>query len=435
MKGLVKRCGRSVPRIALALLAVCFCTSLSAVRCTAQNMPIKHVVIIIKENRSFDNMFGTFPGANGATSGIAQGGKRIALKREPLVSPDIVHGWISSRKAIDHGLMDGFYKLAKGNISYYQFLQQDIPNYWQYAQNFALADNFFESMYGGSFPNHIYFAAADSAHIIDNPTPNKDGGIASWGCDSEPGSTAPQVNPATGTIKNIFPCVDIPTLPDELNAAGLSWRYYSAIAGQYGYTWSVLDAIKHIRFGNQWATNVLPVNNFIGDVQRGQLADVTWITPVGNYSDHPPNNVCVGEGWTVEIINAIMQSSFWDSTAIFLTWDDFGGYYDHVPPPSVDFFGLGIRVPTIVISPYVKHGTPAQPLVQHGVYEFSSMLSFAETVFSLPPLTLRDQQTSNMMEAFDFNQAPIDPLVLQPRQCPKTKALPIVPLGTDDDGD
>jgi len=177
------------------------------------------------------------------------------------------------------------------------------------------------------------------------------------------------------------------------------------------------------------------VNNFISDVQHGQLADVTWITPVGNYSDHPPNTVCVGEGWTVQIINAIMQSSFWDSTAIFLTWDDFGGYYDHVPPPTADYFGLGIRVPTIIISPYVKHGTPSQPLVQHGVYEFSSMLTFAETVFNLSPLTLRDKLSSNMVEAFDFNQTPIPPLVLTPRQCPKTKSLPIVPLGTDDDGD
>ncbi len=216
-----------------------------------------------------------------------------------------------------------------------------------------------------------------------------------------------------------------------MNTAGLTWRYYSATSTQYGYIWSVLDAIGHIRNGNQWGTNVVPVNNFETDVQT-QLADVTWITPVGTFSDHPDPklSICAGEGWSVKIINAIMNSPFWNSTAIFLVWDDFGGFYDHVPPPSVDYFGLGIRVPLLVISPYVKAGT-----VQHGLAEVSSLLSFSEKVFNLPPLTQRDKNANNLMDMFDFNQQPLQPLILTPRKCPTVEALPSTVQSEDDDGD
>jgi len=384
-------------------------------------------VIIIKENRSFDNYFGTFPGANGATSGMA-GSKQIPLGHDALSSRDIIHGWIAANTAIDGGKMDGFYKLAANYASYVQFQQGDIPNYWQYAQTFTLADNFFESNLGPSFPNHVYFAAADSDDIISNPINEPENGNAAWGCDSASTAYVKQANPKTGKITNIFPCFDIPTLPDSLDAAGLAWRYYSASPGQYGFTWSVLDAIKHIRYGSQWTTNVLPVGNFIHDVQT-ELAPVTWITPPGTFSDHPPNNVCAGEGWTVNIVNAIMQSPFWNSTAIFIAWDDFGGYYDHVPPPSVDYFGLGIRVPLLIISPYVNAGT-----VQHEVSDFSSLLAFTESVSGLPPLRQRDKIANNLMGAFNFNQQPLPPLILNPRKCPKVRQLPIEPL-PDDDGD
>jgi len=310
--------------------------------------------------------------------------------------------------------MDGFYKYAKNYAAYVQFQSTDIPNYWTYAQNFTLADNFFSSMYGGSFPNHLYYAAADSGDISDNPM-GETGKPAAWGCDSNEGTTVPTRDPTTGQGSHIFPCIDIPTLPDELNAAGQSWAYYSATSTQYGYIWSVLDAINHIRNGDQWSTNVLPVNDFTSDVQTS-LAAVTWITPLGPYSDHPgPKlNMCVGEGWTVQIINAIMNSPFWNSTAIFLTWDDFGGFYDHVPPPTVDYFGLGIRVPLIVISPYAKGGT-----IQHGIHDVSSILRFAEKVFNLPPITQRDKQANNLMDMFNFNQQPLAPLILTPRQCPQ----------------
>ncbi len=406
---------------------------LLAISSSAQTMPIQHVIIIIKENRSFDHMFGTFPGANGATTGMA-GSKKIALGHAKLVQGELPHGWSDSVEGIDRGKMDGFYRYAPHYAAYVQFHRKDIPNYWLYAQNFVLADNFFSSMYGGSFPNHLYFAAADSDDISDNPSGDTHK-PARWGCDSTPGTTAPTRDPSTGRYGHIFPCVDIPTLPDELNAAGRTWRYYSATSTQYGYIWSVLDAINHIRNGDQWDTNVLPVNNFADDVQT-QLADVTWITPPGDDSDHPgPKlNLCVGEGWSVQIINAIMNSPFWNSTAIFLVWDDFGGSYDHVPPPTVDYFGVGLRVPLLVISPYAKAGT-----VQHGLTEVTSLLRFSEKVFDLPPITQRDKKTNNLMDMFNFNQQPLAPLILTPRKCPKVQELRVRPMPgddrLDDDGD
>lgn len=424
-------------RLVWALSAVILgCGAWPLSSASAQTIPIKHVVFIIKENRSFDNFFATFPGANGATTG-KHNGVEVRLQEGLTKSCDLAHSWPDSVRDIDNGAMDGF-QLSKIRMknAYVTLHEKDIPNYWAYARNFALADNFFSAMRGPSFPQHVYLAAADSNHIEGGPTAQK-GKTQAWGCDSQPGTTARQVDPATGAITNIFPCFDIPVLPDLLNNAGNTWRYYSATPQQYGFIWSVLDSIKHIRYGNQWTTNVLPVENFQQDVQNGQLADVTWITPMGGYSDHPPNDVCQGEGWAVQVMNAIMQSQFWNSTTVFITWDDWGGYYDHVSPPTVDYFGLGMRVPFLIISPWVKHGTATQPLVQHGLYEFSSMLGFAETVFNLPNLTNRDKSADNLMDAFDFNQQPLPPLVLTPRKCANGPPVVCGPLphGPDDDGD
>jgi len=327
-----------------------------------------------------------------------------------MIEPDLAHGWYGSAEAIDHGNMDGFYRYARNHAAYVQYQQADIPNYWSYAQNFVLADNFFSSMYGGSFPNHLYFTAATSDNIVQNPVGDRHH-PAHWGCDASQGTQVLTSDPSTGQLSHIFPCIDVPTLPDELNAAGGTWRYYSAISTQYGYLWSVLDAINHIRNGDQWSTNVLPVDQFATDVQT-QLADVTWITPPGFASDHPGSAyLCDGENWSVQTINAIMNSPFWKSTAIFLTWDDFGGFYDHVSPPQVDAFGLGPRVPLLIVSPFAKPG-----YVSHEVYEHSSILKFVETRYGLQPLTNRDQAASNMLDSFDFQHPQQIPLILSPRQ-------------------
>ena len=210
-------------------------------------------------------------------------------------------------------------------------------------------------------------------------------------------------------------------LPDELKAKGISWMDYR---GENEWV-QPLRMIRHVRFSNMW-NHVVPPQQIYGDLKANDLPSVSWVTPAFALSDHPPQSVCVGENWTVELINAIMQSSAWKSTAIVLTWDDFGGFYDHVAPPHVDMYGLGPRVPTIIISPYAKPG-----YIDSTTYEFASVLRFIETIFDLPPMTSRDANSSDMLGAFDFSQQPLPPLILKERDCPNTpiKNIPEEPTG------
>jgi phospholipase C len=207
-----------------------------------------------------------------------------------------------------------------------------------------------------------------------------------------------------------WPCTDVAVLPDRLQTAGISWKEYR---GENEWV-QPLRMVRHVRFSNMW-NNVVGSDRFVPDVNAGKLPAVSWLTPPFALSDHPPQSVCRGENWTVSAINAIMNSPEWSSTAIVLTWDDFGGFYDHVAPPHVDMYGLGPRVPTIIISPYSRPG-----YIDPTTYEFSSVLRFIETVFDVPPLTSRDATASDMLGAFDFNQTPLDPLPLQQRDCPIT---------------
>jgi phospholipase C len=171
------------------------------------------------------------------------------------------------------------------------------------------------------------------------------------------------------------------------------------------------DTFRHIRNRPGWK-NVVPTPQFVDDAAAGKLATVSWIVTPAMVSEHAPASVCVGENWTVSLLNALMQGPDWQSSAVFLTWDDFGGFYDHVPPQHVDGYGLGFRVPLLVISPYARKG-----YIDHTLYEFSSMLRFAEDVLGLAPLSDRDRKANDMMGAFDFNQNARAPLILTPRTC------------------
>jgi phospholipase C len=265
----------------------------------------------------------------------------------------------------------------------------------------------FSSLSGPTYPNRLYTVAAQSGGVISNPS---DYGA---GCDAVSTSTVTVMDPQGNTTQQ-YPCFDFQTLPDRLQAAGLSWKYYAPVSGEPGYMESVLDAIRHIRLTSLWQQHVVTNQQFLTDVTSGNLAAVSWLVPPGPDDEHPQSSdICVGENWTVQQINAIMQGPNWSSTAIFLTYDEFGGFYDHVPPPKVDEFGLGIRVPLIIISPYAKRG-----FVSHTVYEFSSVLAFIEKRFQLQPLTTRDSKANNMLDSFDFNQSPLPPLTLSTRVCP-----------------
>jgi phospholipase C len=220
------------------------------------------------------------------------------------------------------------------------------------------------------------------------------------------------MDPDDGNVSHVYPCFDFDTLADRLEARGLMWKYYAPGEGQSGYIWSALDAIQHIRLTSLWDQHVVATEQFIQDAQNGQLPAVSWVVTKSGLSEHPPASVCLGENWTVEQLNALMQGPEWNSTVVFLTWDDFGGFYDHVAPPVVDNFGFGPRVPLLIISPWVKPG-----LITHTTLEFSSVLKFIEQRFDLDPLTQRDQNANELTDVFDFHQDPLPPLILDTRQC------------------
>jgi len=382
---------------------------------------IQHIVFIIKENRTFDHYFGTFPGADGVTSGPISTGDRVPLRHAQDRMPhDIGHEWNDAHTAMHGGRMDRFDLVASAItenqiLSMTQFLDADIPSYWSYAEHFALGDHMFSSLAGASFPNHLYTIAAQAGGAITNADSPR------WGCDADEAADV-EVMDAHGNKARRYPCFDFPTVADSLERAGISWRYYAPVEGQAGYIWSALDAIRHVRQTALWNQRVLPFGTFVADAQSGALPAVSWLVPDFADSEHPTVgrfagtsqsvSVCVGENWTVEQVNAIMQGPDWPTTAIVITWDDFGGFYDHVPPPAADQFGYGPRVPLIVISPYAKEG-----FVSHTVYEFASVLRLIETRFNLAPLTTRDAIANSLLDLFDFSKAPAPPLIRPLRTC------------------
>jgi len=377
---------------------------------------IQHVVFMVKENRTFDNYFGTYPGADGATSGLTSTGLTVALTPASYSTPrDLCHYRTCAEADVDGGKMDGF-DLYQGSVggdylAYTQFSQQLIPNYWSYAQHFVLADKMFSSLTGPSYPNHLYTVGAQSGGVIDNPI----SASTTWGCDSDDAGEVDVMDPVSGQVTYQFPCFDFETLADRLQNAGISWRYYAPPEGQPGYNFSTLDAIRHIRFSDLWTQYVVSDTQFTKDAASGNLPAVSWLVTANSQSDHPPFSVCAGENWTTQQLNAIMQGPDWASTAVFLTWDDWGGFYDHVAPPTVDVYGLGPRVPLIIISPYAIAG-----YISHTQYEFASFLQFVEQDFNLPALTARDAQANSVLDSFDFNQSPIPPFVLGTHTCPPT---------------
>ena len=386
---------------------------------------IQHFVFIIKENRTFDSYFGTYPGADGATTATISTGQVIPLSHEPDVLPrDLGHNGGGIFTAMDWGRMDKFdislgCSLNGDNLCLSQLTQQDIPNYFSYAASFVLADQMFSSSAAASFPNHLYTVAAQSGGAINNPS----GGLKTWGCDSNPG-TVVQVMDLSGHVTNLFPCFDFQTLADSLESMGITWKYYAPGQNQSGYQWNPLDAISHMRNGLLWDTNIAPDAEFVTDA-AGTLPAVSWLVTGEGNSEHPPNSACAGENWTVTQLNAIMNGPNWNSTAVFVVWDDFGGFYDHAAPPvSTDEYPYGPRVPLLIISPYAIPG-----YISHTTYEFSSFLKIVEERFQLPPLTVRDSGANDMLDSFDFSQNPSPPLILQTRSCPvaSTSSLTFLP--------
>ena len=390
---------------------------------TPAPIPIKHVVVIVKENHTFDNYFGTFPGAEGTTQCKLKSGT-ISCPKAPDLPRDMCHTHDCALADWDLGQMDGFEQDPAANqngdhLAWSQYDGASIPNYWKYASTFALADHFFANVLGPSFPGHMFVLAAQAGWATGNP--NTDLLHPYWGCDQSAGSACPILAGGTCNAQMVFPCFKIPSIPDVL-PAGTNWRFYGSNFYLLPEIWSMFDGIDKIRNGPGWS-NVVGTSQFTTDIQNHTLPSVTWLVDQDLSDEHPGiGGVCNGENWTVGYVNQIMQSTYWKDTAILFTMDDFGGWYDHVPPPrqygcdAQHPYGLGMRLPLIIMSPYVKPG------VYKNVAEQASIPRFIEKVFGAPALSTldpaaQDGQANDLLDAFDFNQTPLPPLVLQTRTC------------------
>ena len=306
--------------------------------------PIKHVVFLVKENRTFDNLFGTFPGANGVTVGMDHGvppaadtrHRRPRARRHPALLLVLDPGLEPRRDGRlrpgpDGGL--GLHPAAAGS---------SCRTTGTGPEHNALFDNFFASAWGPSFPNHLYSIAAQSGGARDNP--RRTGFFSNtFGCDAPPQQVV-EVYDSEGNVVKVPPCFNFETEGDLLTKHRIPWAYYAATEQQRGYIWSAYAAIDRYRnHPERWAKYIRPTDHVLDDIAANELPPVTWITPRFELSEHPEFSFCHGENWTTQVVDAIMRSPMWEDTAIFITWDDYGGFYDHVAAARRG--SDGVRVP------------------------------------------------------------------------------------------
>ncbi len=394
--------------------------------------PIKRVVYLMLENRSFDNLFGRFPGANGipGPDGTGQGirwGNEVDMVPCPEWLPgDMPHDLTAWLDSYNGGAMDGFAQGEYGPYyAYSSFPEHEIPTWFHWAKNNVLCDNFFASAAGPSYANHLWWIAGDGGGVIDNPeniqvqrVPDPSGSedpliFKSWGCDAYGDNVFVLVKDEVGNVSKHTTCFRLPTVGEQLSEKDIDWASYSGNPYQAGYIWqgySAIDQVFHDK--DMWDEHIWPVDDLFRDIEAGALPSVTWATPRFQLSDHPPFSTKHAMNWVTDIVNKIMEGPMWEHTAIFITWDEWGGLYDHVTPPKLDAWDVGFRVPMLVISPYARKG-----YIDDAVGEFSSPLRFISDNWGLPHLTKRIEQSHNFEHVFDFSKKPRPP---DPR--PKVKA-------------
>jgi phospholipase C len=372
--------------------------------------PIAHVVFIIQENRSFNNLFMGYPGATTQSYGYDASGHKIVLRAQNLAELwDIDHFSPAFFAACDgkgklpgtRCKMDGWdhelkTPLAPKHAPYAYVPEAQVDPYWKMAKQYVLADKMFASNLDGSFIAHQYVVAAYASRAVDSP-----GG--SWGCEGGSGDTIRTLTSSRTYGSSTPACFGNLTIGNEADTAAVSWKFYTGAVNGNGGIWSSYQADSDIYNGPDWTSDVInPPSQFLTDIASGKLANITWITPTYENSDHPGLNASGGPGWVASIVNAVGGSSFWKTTAIFIMWDDWGGLYDPVPPPFKDYDGLGFRVPLLAISPYAK-----RDYVTHVQYETASVLRFIEDTFRLQPLAASDERANDpATDAFDYSQQP-----------------------------
>ncbi len=389
-------------------------------------LPITHVIIVIQENRTTDNLFQGLAGADTQNYGLDSEGNHVPLHAVSLGwNGDISHshdnfltecnpnssdlalcqmnGWNHAHANGAHCTGTGTNECAYGYVP-----RSETQPYFDMAAQFAFGDRMFETNEGPSFPAHQELISgtasaapqAPSRQISANPQPKKSGG----GCDSAPGTTVetiPLKPIGAPEGKPVKACFDRQTLGDLLTQADVSWRYYQCGTGPG--LWHAYDAIEHIWDGGNYSNLVIPEpQQILSDINDNSLAAVSWVTPDGMHSDHPGAGNTGGPSWVSAIVNAVGQSSYWDSTAIIVTWDDWGGWYDHVAPHRRNNYNLGFRVPILLISPYVVQSG----YVSHVRHEFGSILHFTEETFGTGNLGTTDATSDDLQDSFNYDQAP-----------------------------
>ncbi len=436
---------------------------------------IKHVVVIMQENRSFDTYFGTFPGVDGFPH---QGSQFTVCLNDPRTGECVYpyhdpadknyggpHGQTNAAADIDGGKMDGFIAQAESGKSGCQSTDnpdcggmsvtdvmgyhdaREIPNYWTYAEDFVLQDHLFEPNASWSLPQHLFLVSEWSAKCSQAGDPMSCIN-ALQSPQNPPDFQAARKNAGAKRPAPDYAWTDLTYLLFKTN---ISWKYYvqagtepdcandaadCAPVHQDAKTpgiWNPLPFFDTVKQDGQLA-DITDVTNFYKDARDGSLPAISWITPSGPNSEHPTALVSDGQAWTTSLINAVMQGPDWDSTVILLSWDDWGGFYDNVVPPSVDQNGYGLRVPGIVISPYARRG-----FIDHQVISHDAYVKFMEDLFlggqRIDPATdgrpdprpdVRENapQLGNLLLDFDFSQAPHSPLILPLHPAPGPASVP-----------
>ena len=326
----------------------------------AAAQPFQHVIIIVQENRTPDNLFGAsgLPGADlqiNTTKGVA-----VTLTTGPHDPP---HDYAAYLKQVG----------GKQPAGAYDYVTSGVQPYWDLAAQYGWANYMYQTNQGASYPAHQFLISGTSAPTDTSNLFVRTEALGKPGCTAPAPSRAPLIGP-NGNAGSVYPCFDRSSLLNLLDAAGLSWRYYSAAPD-----WNAPNSLKSYYQSPNLVTKPPQV---LTDIANGSLANVVWVTPASAYSDHPGGG-SGGPAWVASIVNAVGQSSYWENTAILLTWDDWGGWYDHVPPPANNtgwcwFYCYGFRVPLVVISARTPAG-----YVDNGAHDFGSILRFVENNFSL----------------------------------------------------
>ncbi len=426
---------------------------------------IQHVVIIVQENRTPDNLFqdpalmGPPRNTDIAQSGVNSKGQQIPLTQTDLVTNyDLSHRHPAFVSMYDGGKMNGADQIPvicnpgatncpPPNTQFQYVNPAEVQPYFQLAETYTFGDRMFQTNEGPSFPAHQFLISGTSAptatsnlFAAENVAPG-----TGAGCNAPLNNTVRLIDPTGNENQTMYPCFEHATLSDLLEAKGLTWRYYTP---EPSFIWTGPDAIKHICqpqlqngepvcTGKDWGNVIIPQTKVLTDIANNQLATVTWVIPSGQASDHTGTNHGQGPSWVASVVNAIGNSSYWADTAIIITWDDWGGWYDHVPPPQVllncDTWGCGyvygFRVPLIVVSPYAK-----AEYTSHATHDFGSILKYVEENFGLPSLGYADVAADDLSDCFDYTQTPLTFQTIQaPLKAEDFLRDPQPPTDPDDD--